>query len=299
VTDTSATAVAERDPEPEASFPPLEVYDRPAESEIEQWARDLSQAYAVAARLVTTSFVPDSYHGRASEAAAAIMTGQELGLSPIASLRSIDIIQGVPAMRAVAMRALAQSRGHDMWVHESTATRCVVRGRRKGSDQVQESVWTTDRARGLNLLNKANWKNQPIAMLIARATSELARLIAADVFLGVPYSIEELEDMYAAPAATEDAKPKRTTSKAQRAPVGAGEPEIVPTTPPAAEQSDHSAPEPDQVDASDRAAVLGGPVPDSDEAIAAAAKARAAAEFADAPELVVPPVDMEEPEAKA
>ncbi len=292
MTDTS-TAVAERDPAPDVGFPPLEEYDRPAESVIEQWARDLSQAYAVAARLVTTSFVPESYQGRPSEAAAAIMTGQELGLSPIASLRSIDIIQGVPAMRAVAMRALAQSRGHDLWVVEATATRCVVKGRRKGSNEVQESVWTTERARGLNLLGRTNWKNQPIAMLIARATSELARLIAADVFLGVPYSIEELEDMYAAPAAGEDAKPKRASSKVQRAPIGAGEPDIEPQAVPVAEQSGHVEPEPDPGEGSGRAAVLGPDIPDSDEDEAARAKQLADEAFADAPELVVPDVGME------
>jgi len=193
-------------------------YDAPAASDLEQWARDLSQAYYIAQRLVSTSFVPRTYEGRPQEAAAAIMTGAEVGLSPIASLRSIDIIDQVPAMRAIAMRALVQSAGHEIWVAESTQTRAIVRGRRRGEDQVQESVWTIERAGQLGLAGRSNWRNQPIAMLLARATSELSRLIAADVLLGIPYSIEELEDMGEVSVSDVPAK-SRATSKVQRKPM--------------------------------------------------------------------------------
>jgi hypothetical protein len=168
---------------------------------------------------VKTSFVPASYKGRPEEAAAAILTGQELGLSPLAALRSIDIINGVPAMRAVALRALVQSSGHEMWTEESTATQAIVAGRRKGSDKVERSVWTMDRARGLQLVSKDNWKKQPIAMLLARATSELVRLIAADVILGIPYSAEEIWDqapVEVSDVSVVDAVPKRSVRTAKR-----------------------------------------------------------------------------------
>ncbi|MBK0296689.1 hypothetical protein IAE22_32635, partial [Bacillus sp. S34] len=115
--------------------------------------------------------------------------------SPLAALRAIDIIQGTPAMRAITLRALVQNAGHEIWVEESTATRAVVRGRRRGSDKVETSEWSIDRARTMQLLSKDNWKKQPTAMLLARATSEIARLIAADVLLGLPYSVEELDDL--------------------------------------------------------------------------------------------------------
>src|SRR5690606_26810589 len=76
-----------------------------------------------------------------------------------------------------------------------TSTRAVVKAQRKGSDKVATSTWTIERAREMNLLGKDNWKKQPTAMLLARATSEAARLVAADVLLGVPYSIEEIQDL--------------------------------------------------------------------------------------------------------
>lgn len=158
------------------------------------WAMDAAEAYKVAVSLCKTSFVPQSLKGKPEEAAAAILTGAEIGLSPMAALRSIDIIQGTPAMRAHALRGLVQSRGHEVWVEDATPLRAVVCGRRKGSTVTQTSTWDIERAKGLNLLAKDNWKKQPQAMLVARATSELCRLVASDVLLGLPYSIEELDD---------------------------------------------------------------------------------------------------------
>jgi hypothetical protein len=179
---------------------PYEPPDNFIDSPIAVWADSARRAAVVAVSLAKTPFVPQSLRDprdagvTAANITAAILTGQEIGIQPMAALRSIDIIQGTPAMRAVALRALVQSKGHDVWVVEATKTRAVVSGRRKGSDQTQSSTWTMDRAKDLNLVSKDNWRKQPQAMLVARATSELCRLIAADVILGIPYSVEELQD---------------------------------------------------------------------------------------------------------
>lgn len=214
----------------------VELYSKPtpvtaaASFDLQQWGRDAALVASVAENLVKTSFVPQSYSGRALEATAAILTGQEIGLKPMASLRSIDVIQGTPAMRAVALRALVQAAGHEIWTEESTATRAVVAGRRRGSDNVERSTWDLDRARGLNLMGKDNWKKQPIAMLLARATSECVRLVAADVILGIPYSVEEIQDLGAAEgAAVGDAPrqaPKRTTARRKPLPAKPEEPAL-------------------------------------------------------------------------
>lgn len=190
-------------------------YERPAESPVERWARDAHQIAQVAVNLAKTAFVPASFNRDPAAATAAILVGQELGLPPMAALRSIDIVQGTPAMRAVLLRALVQSEGHDIWVEESNSTRAVVKGRRKGGDKVEESVWTTDRARQQNLLGKDNWKRMPQDMLLARATSAVARLIAADKILAIPYSTEELQDgVQAEPTGEQQVEaPRRRTAK--------------------------------------------------------------------------------------
>lgn len=189
--------------------------DERALSPLAQWAMDAQQAHLVAQSLAQTSFVPANMRGKAGEVTAAILTGQEVGLEPMAALRSIDVIQGTPALRANTMRGLVQSRGHEVWVEDSTITRAVVCGQRKGSQKVEKSVWTIDRAKRLGLDGKDNWRKQPDAMLVARATAEVCRRIAADVLLGLPYAVEELDtDTPDAPKTTK----KRT---ARRAPIEA------------------------------------------------------------------------------
>lgn len=206
----------------------IQPYQPPAEqtfgeSKLMVWARDASEAYRISQSLAKTSFVSTSLRGKPDEITAAILTGQEIGLEPMAALRSIDVISGTPAMRANTQRGLVQSRGHDVWVEESTATRAVVCGRRKGSEHVQKSVWTIDRATRLGLAQKDNWKKQPEAMLVARASAEVCRLIASDVLLGLPYAVEELDDTETT------AKPKTAKRKAE--PVEVAPPELAPSDP--------------------------------------------------------------------
>lgn len=201
-------------------------------STLGQWARDARDAHNIAQSLARTEFVPQTMKNRPELVTAAILTGQELGLEPMAALRSIDIIQGVPAMRATTMRGLVQASGHEVWVDEdSNETRAIVHGRRKGSQVVQSSTWTMDRARNLGLANRDNYKKQPGAMLVARATSELCRLIASDVLLGMPYAVEELDEGEE-PKPLPKASTKRRTAK--RKPLDDA-PELAEPEPPAAE----------------------------------------------------------------
>ena len=169
-------------------------YQSAATARLAQWAESATAAFGIAERLVQTSFVPAAFRGKPVEAAAAILAGVEVGLQPMAALRSFDVISGQAAPRAITLRAIALSFGHEVELVESTATRCKMRGRRRGSSEWQTVTWTIERARDLGLTGKDSWKKQPIAMLHARATSELTRLIAADAILGLGYSAEEVQD---------------------------------------------------------------------------------------------------------
>lgn len=187
------------------------------EMRLTEWANEARAAAAVAASLVKTSFVPKDFRGKVEEATAAILTGAEMGLSPMASLRAIYVIHGTPGMYAKTMRAVVQSKGHEIWVHEATATRVTVKGRRKGSDHVESSTWTMDRVKTAGLQSNDQYRKNPQNMLMARATSEVCWLIASDALSGIAASVEELEagdfsdgDM---PAPTEEEKPARRTAK--------------------------------------------------------------------------------------
>lgn len=199
-----------------------------AVARLTQWATAAQATYKMAENLVNTSFVPQAFRGKPMEATAAMLAGAEVGLNPMASLRSFDVIQGTAAPRANTLRAIVQSAGHQVVLAESTDTRAIVRGRRRGEQNWQESIWTIERARKLKLTGKDNWQNQPQAMLIARATAECCRLVAMDAIMGIPYAAEELWDDIELPmadTAAEAAKPK--TRKVQRTTV-AQEPSLEP-----------------------------------------------------------------------
>lgn len=179
--------------EPSASVAVVD-HQSAAIGRLAEWAQSAQAAMVVAEQLSRSSFVPEQFRGKPGEATAAILAGLEVGLQPMAALNAFDIIQGRSAPRAITLRAVVQSHGHEMELVESTATRCKMRGRRRGSHDWQEVVWTIDRAKQLRLTGKNNWRDQPQAMLVARATSELARLIASDAILGIGYSSEEIAD---------------------------------------------------------------------------------------------------------
>lgn len=156
------------------------------------WAEEARVVANIAVSIAKTPFA-GALRGKPEEVTAVILAGNELGLKPMAALKSVDVIQGQPALRAHAMRGLLQSKGHEIELVESDDAHCVMRGRRKGSENWQTVTWDIPRARLLGLLNKDQWKKQPKTMLIARATGELARLVASDVLHGMPYAAEELD----------------------------------------------------------------------------------------------------------
>lgn len=210
------------------------------------WAQEAKAANAIAQSLANTQFAPEAFRGRPAEATAAILTGFEMGLSPMAALRAIYVIKGTPAMYAKTMRAIVQAKGHEIWVHEATSTRVIVKGRRKGSDNVESSTWTTERAKTAGLLNNAQYSKNPQNMLTARATSEVCWLIASDALYGIGASVEELEGGDApgdsSTAVEEAPAPKR---RAQRKPL-----EQAPSTevPPEPVRATATAGEPQAVD---------------------------------------------------
>jgi hypothetical protein len=194
------------------------------------WAQAAGAAHQLATSLSRTSFVPRAFQGNAADATAAIMLGDELGLKPLASLRSIYIISGTPAMYARTMVALVMSHGHQVWTESSTDREVVVCGKRRGSDHEERAVWNIDRARKAGYTNNKKYESDPQAMLYAKAAGEVARKIAPDVLAGVPFSVEDLE-LEEQPTA----KVSRSSSRVQRGRPETPEPSFDEPEPPPAE----------------------------------------------------------------
>jgi hypothetical protein len=167
----------------------LEFY-RPGMSSIELAV----PAFALAQRIASTEFVPESLRNRPEAVLASILAGHEVGIGPMTSLAKIHVIKGRPAMAAELMRAIILRAGHELWFEELSSTKVRIAGRRADSERITHVEWNLDDARRAGLLGRDAWKQYPRAMLIARATGELARAIFADVLAGLSYTPEELED---------------------------------------------------------------------------------------------------------
>jgi hypothetical protein len=158
-------------------------------TDLELWARQAKSAAVYAEAVCSTTMAPAAYRGKPAEATAAILAGAELGFSPMASLRAFDNIGGTPAPKAMTLRAVVQAAGHEVRIVESTAERAVVDGRRRGETEWQTSVWDIPRAQAM-----PQYKTNPAAMLVARATAEVCRWIGSDAIMGMPYAAEEMGD---------------------------------------------------------------------------------------------------------
>lgn len=164
-------------------------------AKLQEWGQTFQAVATASEGLAQSPFVPVAFKGKPADCTAAIMAGMELGLSPMASLKAFDVIQGQAAPRAITIVAVAQASGHEMRIVEWDDDHCVMEGRRKGEQAWQRVEWTTARADALGLLGKDQWKKQRKTMLRWRCASELGRIIAADALLGIPYSAEEIRDM--------------------------------------------------------------------------------------------------------
>lgn len=131
---------------------------------------------------------------RPEEAAVILLTGRELGLAPMQSLRGIHVVQGRPVLSADLMVAIVRRSGLcASWrTIESTPDTCTIETRREGETEAARKTWTTaDAARAGLTAKGGNWKAYPAQMLRHRCASDLAREVYPDVVLGL-YDPDEL-----------------------------------------------------------------------------------------------------------
>lgn len=157
--------------------------------------------------LADSAFVPSSFRVKVrdennllveivkpAEVMATIAYGHEIGLGPMQSLQSFDVIKGKPTLKPETMRALIRSAGHSLVRLEATSEKVTFRGKRRDTGDEETVTYTIEDAKALGLTSKDNWKQQPRAMLTARCTGEIARSLFSDVIAGASYTPEEMDD---------------------------------------------------------------------------------------------------------
>lgn len=164
-----------------------------AMTDVDSWVEVVRPLINLAEHVADTSFVPKGLRGNSPATAAAMLYGREVGMGPMMALQNVQVIEGSPSLKAEHLRAMVLAAGHELSYPVFTPGRVVARGRRRGQSAYTDVEWNLDMAKAAGLGGKDNWRKYPRAMLAARATGELCRLMFPDVTHGL-YAVEELQD---------------------------------------------------------------------------------------------------------
>jgi len=155
---------------------------------------------------------------RPEEAVVLLLTGRELGLSPMQSLRGIYVVSGRPVLSADLMVAVVRRSGLcASWrTVESTAESCTIETSRVGESTPTRKTWTMADAKRAQVTGKGTWSQYPAQMLRHRCAADLAREVYPDVLMGL-YDPDELAGVEPVRVEVTD----RDDAPAQPAPVDA------------------------------------------------------------------------------
>lgn len=151
--------------------------------------------------LMNTPTVPERYRKSptgAQDMMAAIITGRELGVAPMAAIRQLYLINGQASMMAQLMAGLVFRAGHRIRYAVHTPEQEVVaeawRLNPEGTKFELEGSWKfgKDDAELAGLGGKDTYEKYPYLMYAARATSALCRLYFPEVVSGVGYVPDEI-----------------------------------------------------------------------------------------------------------
>lgn len=156
----------------------------------------LPEKIRYAQALSDANMLPAQYRKQPANLLFAIEYADMLGLSPMAAITGVHVIEGKPSASANLISGLVRKAGHRLRVFVErpqggpVAVAQIVR-----SDDPEftfESRWDMARARTAGVATKHVWKSYPEAMLKARAITEVAREACEEALSGLSYTPEEL-----------------------------------------------------------------------------------------------------------
>lgn len=185
---------------------------------VDSWVDVLAPVGDLAARIAATDFVPKDFRGKPAAVAAAILYGREVGLPPMTTLKNTYVVHGTPDLSAEAQRALVFAAGHEIEFEETTAARCKMRGRRRGSEAWVPVSYTIDEAKTSgDFAKNSNYRTRAQEMLVARCTSRLCSRVFPDVVGGFSASASIPLDEQS-PSMAAQAEPAAATTTVTRKP---------------------------------------------------------------------------------
>lgn len=178
------------------------------------------EAWRMATAISRSDLAPKDFKGKPENCFIAMQMGAELGLSPMAALRSIAVINGRPSVWGDGALAIVQARPEyesheEIFEGDGESRTAIFKIKRRGQplhvvrfgvlDAKKANLWTKD----------GPWKTYPDRMLQMRARGWGLRDKFADALCGLSIA-EEAMDM---PGPVIDAEPDAITTLAAQLPV--------------------------------------------------------------------------------
>lgn len=177
--------------------------------------RTFVEAQAMCAALAVSDLVPGNYRDKPQNMIVVVMSGAELGIPPMQSLRLYHLMDGVPRLSAEGIRSIVIVSPDCEYFEPQTMSELASTwiGKRRGRPE-KSVTWTIERARKAGLVDRknrdgspGNWMKYPEDMLNARASAQLARLVWPHIAAGL-ISREEASDGYIEAEYTETKTPQ-------------------------------------------------------------------------------------------
>lgn len=163
-------------------------------------ATNLPDMVRYAEHLANANLLPGQYRKQPANVLYAMEYGRTLGITPLAAITGIHVIEGKPSASAALISGLVRQAGHKLRVTGNglKATAQIIRA--DDPDFTYEVTWELHANRNGNpnaedagLLKKDIWKKYPASMLKSRAISQVARDACEEVLFGLHYTPEELD----------------------------------------------------------------------------------------------------------
>lgn len=157
----------------------------------------LSEQIQYANAVARAGLLPQAYRNKPADIIVAIGLGQSMGLSPMESVYRINVIQGKPTASAELIAAQVRKAGHRLRLKKDEARQSVTCTIIRADDPEAPFSVTRDRrwAEQMGLINKDNYRKQPMTMLTWRAITACAREACPEALYGVAYTPDEMHDM--------------------------------------------------------------------------------------------------------
>ena len=162
----------------------VEVSTKEPELKLDRSQPSFADMMALAETLLKTGFLPEAVK-TPGQALAIILTGQEMGIGPMQSLRSIGVIRGRPVVAADLQLALFKRAGGKSKWEVNEATKVSLWLRHANGDEHTQSFTMEDAQRAKLTERGDTYQKFPQAMLRARAITAGLKAVGFEPTAGV------------------------------------------------------------------------------------------------------------------